>query len=390
MKKVVVVIMFALSAIILMSGCSGSGGNSTPVSATLSGTAATGAPIDGTVTVKDANGAEVSIGTGTNGSFTLDVAGMTPPYLLKIMPADGTRTLYSFSPQNGQTVNLTPTTNLAMFLASGKTDLDAMYAAWNGMAVSEEQVAIAGDIVRENLKTQLTNAGIDTASFDVFTTSFSADSTGYDAVLDTLDISIDATAGSIDITESGSTLAFDENMVSTDGAILIVGADGLSTQALAGVWTTECYSGDGGSGPDIQETLTFYKATVSYTNKNYTSGSGCDGGGGTTVSSYSATIASLSPNRAVGEWIDGMGDGAPVPMALDNATSLAAAPFTSLAFTLTAVNMEDGGPAVGATIEFAYVIDNTDPMAGMYLYRVNLDNSPASGEVFDNFSQGID
>ena len=55
MKKIVVTMMFALSAFAFISGCSN---DSTPAPTTLTGTAATGAPIDGTVTVKDAEGVE--------------------------------------------------------------------------------------------------------------------------------------------------------------------------------------------------------------------------------------------------------------------------------------------------------------------------------------------
>ena len=52
---------------------------------TLSGTAAAGAPIaSATITVKDKYGALKTIETGTDGKYSVDVTGMTAPFLLKV------------------------------------------------------------------------------------------------------------------------------------------------------------------------------------------------------------------------------------------------------------------------------------------------------------------
>jgi len=393
MKKRIASMFFAVSAIVLVSGCSGGGDSAPPASTSLTGTAATGAPIiNGTVFVKDANGVEKSIATAVDGSFTLDVPGMTPPYLLKVTPSTGPE-LYSFASKNGQTVNLTPTTNLAMFLAYGKNDLNTLYTGWSGTEVSEAQVVIAGGTVRENLRTQLAGAGIDADAFDIFSTAFNADSTGFDAVLDTLTVSVDTVNKSVAIIENGSSLTFNEGLIALDAdALYVVGATdntGASV-SLTGIWTTECYTSNGGSGPDKQEMLVFYKNTVSYDNKSYASGSGCSGAA-TIVSSYSASVStSLGANPQVSGWVDGMGAGVPAPAAINPALQqMDLAFYATLTYSFTAVNMAANAPAVGTQMSFGYVFDNTNPTAGMYLYRVSLDGGPVVGEAFDRFSRGI-
>ena len=269
MKKILVTMLFALSAFALMSGCSS---DSTPAPTTLTGTAATGAPIDGTVTVKDAKGVEKNIATGTGGSFTLDVAGMTAPYLLKIVPSSGP-TLYSFASQNGQTVNLTPTTNLAMNLAASPTTLDAMYADWDGTAVTAAQVATAEGTVRANLVTQIEAAGLDAATFNFFTAAFTADSTGIDGVLDDITITVDTTTGDYTFDDGDGNAVFDET--ATPPAPPAGGSGTLSNADINGTWK-KC--GIDGAASSFTTEFTLNNGNATYTS-NLFSGTVCAGTG---------------------------------------------------------------------------------------------------------------
>jgi len=276
MNKKVVTMLFALSAFTFISGCSS---DSTPATPELTGTAATGAPIDGTVTVKDANGDEKDIATSIDGSFTLDVTGMTAPYLLKIMPSSGP-TLYSYASQNGQTVNLTPTTNIAMNLAASPTTLDAMYAGWDGMAVTATQVATAEGTVRANLVAQIEAAGLDAATFNLFTTTFTADSTGIDGVLDDITITVDTTTGDYTFDDGDGNTVFDES--ATPPALPTDVSGALSHADINGTWK-KCGI-DGGNSSYTTE-FTLNNGTATFTNNLFIgtvcAGVGTPDGGGT-------------------------------------------------------------------------------------------------------------
>ena len=52
-----------------------------PKTSTITGVAAVGAPLTGTVTVKDAAGVSKTVGIGANGSYSIDVTGMTAPFV---------------------------------------------------------------------------------------------------------------------------------------------------------------------------------------------------------------------------------------------------------------------------------------------------------------------
>jgi len=83
-----VVSMLLLLSLSLMTACGGGGGGSAGPP-TVSGVAATGAPIKGKVTLKDSNGIVLGpINTDDDGKFSFDVTGLTPPFFLK---ADFTR-----------------------------------------------------------------------------------------------------------------------------------------------------------------------------------------------------------------------------------------------------------------------------------------------------------
>ncbi len=300
MKKIVVTMLFALSAFAFISGCSN---DSTPAPTTLTGTAATGAPIDGTVTVKDANGVEKNIATGVDGSFTLDVAGMTAPYLLRVMPSSGP-TLYSYASQNGQTVNLTPTTNLAMNLAASPTTLDAMYADWDGTAVTATQVATAEGTVRANLVTQMEAAKLDAATFNLFTTAFTADSTGIDGVLDNITITVDTTTGDYTFDDGDGNTVLDVS--ATPPAPPTAGSGTLSHADINGTWK-KCGI-DGGGTSSYTTEFTLNNGTATFTNNLFTgtvcAGVGTPDGGGafTYVIGGSVTLNAPPANTILAEF----------------------------------------------------------------------------------------
>ena len=89
------VLSSALISALSLTGCGGGGsstttggGISTP---TLSGIAAAGAPIIGTVTAKGALGNTISTLIEANGNYDVDVTGLTAPYRLRAVGTVGGR-----------------------------------------------------------------------------------------------------------------------------------------------------------------------------------------------------------------------------------------------------------------------------------------------------------
>ena len=121
---------FLLSLAVGCGGGGGGGGSSSTASSaatsTITGVAANGAAMAGTIYVKDANGTEQSATIGDQGSYTIAVDGLKAPFMLKAVAADNSVIRYSFALANG-TVNINPLTYVAVAGAAGTTDLDAFY-----------------------------------------------------------------------------------------------------------------------------------------------------------------------------------------------------------------------------------------------------------------------
>ena len=84
LKRLVIGLTISICSVIVLSGCSGSGGDSVPFAAmaqNVTGVAAAGSPLNGTVYLKDsANPAkEVSSPIAADGSFSINVYGLAKP-----------------------------------------------------------------------------------------------------------------------------------------------------------------------------------------------------------------------------------------------------------------------------------------------------------------------
>ena len=375
MKKIITSTFFALSAIILVSGC---GSDSTPPPTTLTGTAATGAPIDGTVYVKDAKGVEKSIATAANGSFTLDVTGMTPTYLLKVVPSNGSATLYSYAAKNG-TVNLTPTTNLAMLLASNSSNLDTVYAGWDGSAISEAAVKAAEGTVRANLAAEFTAAGLDINSVDLFTTPFTADGSGIDGVMDNLTIAVDFVAGSYTFADTSGT-TFNESAAAPApaNAISIVTVSG-ATHVLNGTYSSACYGSTDGRIDSVTITgTTWVNAAAIYPGDTSCSNTPA-------VSAITATI-SKKTDKQISGWT---GQGGVIPTRADGSGQLSATE-TVTPFDITVTNVTGSafaGVSIGFTATGFYVFDDT--ASGYIMYRDDDGSIASASDPFVSAGSGL-
>lgn len=189
----------------LMVACGGGGGGSTtpPVSTTLSGTAAAGAPIIGTVTVKGALGNTRSEYIEADGSYDVDVTGLTAPYRLRAEGTVGGRTykLHSYAVEGdvGNTVNITPFTDLIVANVAGQ--IAESYFDDNGAVAELDSAEI--DAQESELQAKLQDVfdvlGLDTA-IDLLNSSFSADHSGLDAALDLVRVEVDSDTNQATIT----------------------------------------------------------------------------------------------------------------------------------------------------------------------------------------------
>ncbi|MDH5612433.1 MAG: hypothetical protein OEY66_08265 [Gammaproteobacteria bacterium] len=211
------------------------------------GTAATGAATQGTVFVVDATGVAISKTINADGSFRLDVRHMTAPFMLKSVASNGVDPdLFSYVAAiegASATVNITPLTNLAMFVANGNADPGVLYDSWASAFgnITATTIKQAQAVVNANLHTQCTAFSLDPFTYDFIGTRFYAggSGTGIDGMLDAL--TIDLVAGTVDVIGVG-TLLFNY-------AISTVGYDiGGDSAATSGAYLLKMrLSVDGGS-----------------------------------------------------------------------------------------------------------------------------------------------
>ncbi len=180
----------------------------------LMGVAATGAAAQGTVFVVDADGVEISKTINADGFFRLDVRGMTAPFMLKSVASNGIDPdLFSYADEANVTANITPLTNLVMYMANGNADPGILYDSWASsfVNIAAADIKNAQAVVNANLSTQYTAFSLDPFTYDFIGTRFLANGTSVDALLDAM--TVDLSAGiSISVVGIVNALTFDPNI----------------------------------------------------------------------------------------------------------------------------------------------------------------------------------
>ncbi|OGA36135.1 MAG: hypothetical protein A3G80_12130 [Betaproteobacteria bacterium RIFCSPLOWO2_12_FULL_62_13b] len=210
----------------------GSTGGTTTIAQTITGTAATGAPLAGAaVTIQDSAGKTTKGTTAADGTFSIAVTGMTPPFMLVAIPVSGSN-LYSVLPAmdmavaNSQNVNITPVTTLVMYELNAGADPATMYTGLTFVTLTAGAVQAKETVVRGKLPANAVNP-----VFSMMYGKFIAQAGGndpYDAALDAL------------------------------GKITVISASGVTLTPATGAATT--YTSSGGSssaaGPTLSLKLT--------------------------------------------------------------------------------------------------------------------------------------
>jgi len=266
----VATVVFVISLVV--AGCSGGGGSSStpaggsPTASTVTGTAATGAPIAGaTVTLVDSTGAVRTSTTAADGTFQINTAGLTPPFLLKVPSTSGD--LYSVSGDGNlsTTVNLTPLSDIIVRSWYGAQSIDPA-SAFADPATSPPpaptNVFALGTMVSNLMQPWLEAQGVNAAGFSAISTSFQAGTgTGIDGVISLTSVSTSGgtitavinsggpsvqnpTQQNIIITPSSGTLSITSTATTVNGqgsptsSSIAVATTAAAKTALAGIFTT--------------------------------------------------------------------------------------------------------------------------------------------------------
>ncbi|MGB1297602.1 MAG: DUF5011 domain-containing protein [Psychrobium sp.] len=160
------------------------------VEAKLKGTAAAGAPIVGTVTIKDATGAVRSKLIEANGDYEVDVTGMQAPFRIRAEGTVGGRRVQLHSYTNELTadgvVNVTPFTDLIVANAAQQIASN-FFDSTADESLSDDDIKAQETALQNKLQDVFDALGVDSA-IDLLNTSFSADHSGLDAALDVIRI----------------------------------------------------------------------------------------------------------------------------------------------------------------------------------------------------------
>jgi hypothetical protein len=222
------------SAAITLVGMTDTYFNLAPTPSSISGTAATGAPLAGvTLTLKDSTGKTASAITGSDGSYSIDTTGLVGPFLLQATTASGTK-LYSVSAGSGASlaVNLTPLTDIIIRSWYGVQQI-AMDTAFASPAAnpapSPTAVLVVENVVQNIVQLWLDKAGVSSSGFSLISTPFSANGAGVDLVLSRT--TVNQTTGAINITDGTTTQAttLSYGSGSVDVTTTTTGANGSSS-----------------------------------------------------------------------------------------------------------------------------------------------------------------
>lgn len=183
------VALFSLS----LTGCGGGGGGGGVSSQVVSGVAAAGAPISGTVSLKDSSSTPhvKTANIAGDGTYAIDVTGLQAPFIIEATgSAAGTNyNLCSFAAGQGR-ANINPLSNLAVADAAGVSDPATIYQSPNSTLLQQVSSNLAASVSNLQSKLQQLLALYNSASIDPISGSYVANGTGLDALFDNVKITM--------------------------------------------------------------------------------------------------------------------------------------------------------------------------------------------------------
>jgi hypothetical protein len=235
MKQLFLMVLCVLS----LSACGGGGGGASS-NPTVSGTASQGAPIVGSVTLKDSKGASKSAAINSVGGYSVDVTGMTAPYIMKA------GNFYSVV-DSATTANVNPLTDMCTRTAAGTTSVDNIFA---NPTLQLATLATNLPTVVSNLKTNLNSvypASVPATQRDFMNGSLTIDR-GVDLVLK--NISIEASGSgftikynsqvliSVSVVGNTATIMPNTTNLGSFANVIAIGSSIITDPATGLVWQT--------------------------------------------------------------------------------------------------------------------------------------------------------
>lgn len=190
-------IIAAIVAVVGVSGCGSSGGGSAKAT-TLSGTAAGGAAIIGQACVKDSLNIEKCSLIDSLGGYSVDVGGMTAPFILRAKGQVGDTEVTYYSAATlvdiGNKVNITPFTDLIVSNLAGQIAKNYYDSNSSLSVITDKALLTKTTALQRKLAPALSQLGLD-SSIDLLRASFNADHTGMDILIDLIKVDVDTTTG---------------------------------------------------------------------------------------------------------------------------------------------------------------------------------------------------
>lgn len=248
----------SLPCIVLAASSCGSGDplypDPVPAAVTLSGTVAAGLPLAGTVTVKDSAGRIRDKPIDANGSYSIDVSGMTAPLVLRA-EGDAGGTYYEIHSATavigtGGTLNVTPLTDLIVSNAAGTIAGEYFFGGGNFSGLTATALAAESAALKYKLQPVL-DAVVGPAAaggIDLLHTPFTPLAPGFDTALELIRVSVDPATRVATITN-----AADPSATITDDITRPASSEGSSPPQLGAGATTTQVAGDL---PKIRQALT--------------------------------------------------------------------------------------------------------------------------------------
>lgn len=244
-------LLWLLIGMSLITSCGDSetgGDTGTPsgVGSVVEGVAAAGAPLIGQVSLVDATGTPADGSPkvlNPDGSFFFDVAGRTPPFVLRAAgtPIDEENpvpvTLFSAAASPG-IANINPMTNVIVAAAAGTNNPAEVFQ--NPAEFADRLTATSLMAAASSLQTMLQPLLVrfEATGINPLTDPFRADRTGLDAVFDAVRLPIDNAAGTVSVVDRSGT-------VFGSSALANLGSSSLTSVPLPRVTGVRALAGNG-------------------------------------------------------------------------------------------------------------------------------------------------
>lgn len=257
-------LLAAFTCAVLLAACGGGGGGGgndqvdgghvpgtpLPTGTQLYGMAATGAAMqNAAIEIKDKVGLVRTKTANPDGTFLLDVTGLTFPAMIRATSFDGKTTAYGlvFESDLNKQIAITPLSSLVVTNALN-TNPASFYAAFGSSTptITEEAIASSATGIYDALAPVMAELGV-SLTINEFFSGFVADHTGIDLVIDALTVEIVGTRAVIKdkfgTTIADTDLAIVDSFAVTVSDDLVEGANAapLVTDALNAI-STHCHS----------------------------------------------------------------------------------------------------------------------------------------------------